>query len=71
MNSPDKKPLARMESRDVPRCIRFKESEWAEIVLGAREEGTEPSRFARSMIFIGLDHFKTERARQSRTRIAL
>lgn len=67
----DQKPPVKMESRDVPRCIRFTSTEWSEIEREARQEGLEPSRFARSMIFIGLDHFKTERLRLSRSRSAL
>jgi hypothetical protein len=59
-----------MESRDLARCIRFTSTEWGEIETEARTEGIEPSRFARSMIFIGLDHFRTERLRLSRSRIA-
>ena len=67
----DRRPSAKMESRDVPRCIRFTVSEWDTIVQEARSEGIEPSRFARALMFIGLDHFRTERLRQSRSRIAL
>jgi hypothetical protein len=67
----ERKPPVRMESRDVPRCIRFKASEWDTIVQEAHAEGIEPSRLARSLMFIGLDHLRAERLRQSRSRIAL
>ena len=46
--TPERKPLAVMESRE-PHSIRFSPQEWEAICFGARTRGLEPAVFTRML----------------------
>lgn len=54
----------------IPWCIRIAPSQRAEIEQAARDEGVEPSRFARHLMDTGLSMHRAQLASQSHRRIA-